>query len=211
MADFRKYSVFLRDNALSAKDLISETGPGFDNELERVLSAYSSAEAFYGVIYITPQEASLFNMGSRISGIFKRAELIALFVTTLGSDYNSISQRYREDPLLYYLSDLVASAYTERCADIAHKKVSQDAANMGLKCSNRYSPGYCGWKTEEQKKLFSLLPASPCGITLTESSLMNPVKSVSAAIAIGKEIKFIKHDCSGCYDDNCVYKKKYIL
>ncbi len=211
MVNFQKYSIFLSDIKLSAKDLLLETGPGFEDELESVISAFASAEAQYGIIYLTPQEASVFNMGKKISAIFKKAEQVAIFVTTLGQDYTSVCQRYSGDPLKYFLADLTASALVERCADLAHKRVSQYANSIGLKCSNRYSPGYCGWSTGEQKILFSLLPPHPCGVTLTESSLMNPVKSVSAAVAIGGEVKFLRHDCISCNDDNCFYKKKYIL
>ncbi|MCK7538940.1 MAG: hypothetical protein MZV63_52410 [Marinilabiliales bacterium] len=45
--------------------------------------------------------------------------------------------------------------------------------------TNRFSPGYCGWDVAEQHKLFSFFKDNFCGITLTESALMNPVKSVS--------------------------------
>ncbi len=211
MVNFQKYSIFLSDIKLSANDFFSETGSGFEDELESVISAFASAEAQYGVIYLTPQEASVFNMGKKISAIFKKAEHVAIFVTTLGRDYISVCQRYRGDPLYYYLADIIASALIERCADLAHKKISLYANSIGLKCSNRYSPGYCGWSTSEQKILFSLLPPHPCGIKLTESSLMDPVKSISAAVALGEKIRYHNHDCSSCNDENCLYKKKQIL
>jgi hypothetical protein len=41
----------------------------------------------------------------------------------------------------------------------------------------------------EQHKLFSLLPPGICGITLSDSALMHPIKSVSGITGIGKHCK----------------------
>jgi 5-methyltetrahydrofolate--homocysteine methyltransferase len=49
----------------------------------------------------------------------------------------------------------------------------------------RFSPGYGDWPLEEQKILFPVLDcAHTIGLTLTESCMMAPVKSVTAVIAI---------------------------
>jgi len=71
-------------------------------------------------------------------------------------------------------------------------------AQTGLKITNRYSPGYCGWVTSEQHKLFALLPKDICSIRLTESSLMLPIKSVSGFIGIGPNVRFNPYTCQLC-------------
>ncbi|MCK7517168.1 MAG: hypothetical protein MZV64_05325 [Ignavibacteriales bacterium] len=38
----------------------------------------------------------------------------------------------------------------------------------GLKTTNRFSPGYCGWHVSEQHNLFRLVPDNYCGITLND-------------------------------------------
>lgn len=69
----------------------------------------------------------------------------------------------------------------------------------GWKHTNRYSPGYCGWHVSEQQKLFSLFPvASPCGIQLTDSSLMIPIKSVSGIIGVGSHVRKLEYTCGLC-------------
>ena len=79
----------------------------------------------------------------------------------------------------------------------------------GWKHTNRFSPGYCGWHVSEQQRLFSLFPtANPCGIRLTDSSLMIPIKSVSGIIGIGKNVRHLDYSCGLCNYSKCYKKRK---
>ena len=75
------------------------------------------------------------------------------------------------------------------------------------KLTNRYSPGYCHWDVADQRKLFSLFPSAPCGVTLTSSLLMNPVKSISGVIGIGKSVGYRDYPCALCLSNHCIYRK----
>ena len=78
-----------------------------------------------------------------------------------------------------YIADSLGSIIAEKAADCMEEELAAFIEKRGWKHTNRYSPGYCGWHVSEQQKLFSLFPvASPCGIQLTDSSLMIPIKSV---------------------------------
>jgi len=79
---------------------------------------------------------------------------------------------------------------------------------QGLKITNRYSPGYCGWDIKEQANLFGLLPEKFCGIRLSDSMLMKPIKSVSGIIGIGRDVNYDQYTCSYCRDVNCLYRGK---
>jgi 5-methyltetrahydrofolate--homocysteine methyltransferase len=58
----------------------------------------------------------------------------------------------------------------------------------GKKLKWRFSPGYGDWALEEQKILFPVLDcAHAIGLTLTESCMMAPVKSVTAVMAITED------------------------
>ncbi len=210
MRSFVKYSFFLSDIELNLKEFQLKTGPGFDEEIAHLVNIFSNIEAKGGYIMLPADEVDL-DMGGRISKYFKRADLFSIFVVTLGRGYLELQDRYRGDPLLYYLSDLLASEYTELAADSLHMKIAFHSETLSMKCSNRYSPGYCGWSTKDQGNLFSYLPPDPCGIKLTDSFLMTPVKSISGAVAIGSAVKFHKYDCNLCRDDKCLYREKFIL
>ena len=47
-----------------------------------------------------------------------------------------------------------------------------------------YSPGYCGWNVTGQRALFAQLEPGELGLTLNESCLMYPVKSVSGVLVL---------------------------
>ena len=140
----------------------------------------------------------------------KNSEQIAVFVCTAGE---GISQRTKQfmatnEPLKGFITDILGSMVVETATDIIHKNLSDEMVQKGLKITNRYSPGYCGWATHEQHKLFSLLPKDYCGIYLTESALMQPVKSVSGFIGIGTKVNFNPYTCQMCDAKLCVYRKK---
>jgi len=210
MERFSKYSFSLKDLNLNRSSITDKTGPGFEDETEHLLNNISDLEGSGGFSVYNSGEIS-FSMGLRISKIFRNAQETAIFVVTLGSGYKEFSDRYRGDPLLYFLADLIASEYTEAAAGYIHDKIAQFAKEHSLNYSNRYSPGYCGWNTNEQEILFSYLPPFPCGIRLTSSQLMDPVKSVSGVVALGKDVKYRIYDCDHCSDENCLYRKKYTI
>jgi cobalamin-dependent methionine synthase I len=59
--------------------------------------------------------------------------------------------------------------------------------NQGKGVTLRFSPGYCDWPISEQKKVFELVQADMIGVSLNESFLMNPRKSVSGLFGITEE------------------------
>ena len=138
----------------------------------------------------------------------KYSERIAVFVCTVG---NSISHWSKEmmadDPLKGFIADILGSVVVETAIEAIQQKLSDEMQQTGLKITNRYSPGYCGWATFEQHKLFSLLPKESCGIRLTESALMLPIKSVSGFIGIGANVRFNPYTCRLCDATFCVYRK----
>ena len=134
----------------------------------------------------------------------------ALFLATAGPDIGEKSRRQMSDGDLLegYISDVVGSEIVEAVADKMQEDLRLQAFASGFGITNRFSPGYCGWDVAEQHKLFSLMPDNYCGIELTESALMNPVKSVSGLIGIGKEARFQPYTCNRCDSANCIYRGK---
>ena len=140
----------------------------------------------------------------------KHSEQMAVFVCTAGDGISEWSKQMMtaNDPLKGFISDILGSVAVETAIDAIQQKLSDDMKRTGLKITNRYSPGYCGWLTQEQHKLFSLLPEENCGIRLTESALMLPIKSVSGFIGIGTNVRFNPYTCQLCDATQCVYRNK---
>lgn len=141
-----------------------------------------------------------FATGPEIAAPLERAERLALFTGTVGAGYEQLHRDYAEqdDPLLIYTLDAAGSELAERVAGRIEQDVGVLARACGMSISNRYSPGYCGWKVAEQHRLFALLPEDFCGITLSSSAMMKPIKSVSGVIGLGHELKHSAYRCDLC-------------
>ena len=90
---------------------------------------------------------------------------------------------------------------------LENAELEKEFGAKGLGISYPYSPGYCGWKVSDQQILFSLLPNQPCGVSLTASSLMCPIKSVSGVVGIGRQMTRQKYGCELCGKKDC-YKNR---
>lgn len=148
-----------------------------------------------------------------LNEIFKNADYLALFAVTIGE---KLSKKIGELFELYEFAlgsmlDAVASEGTEKVTDIVENRFSELLAKSDEITSStgilRYCPGYCGWHMSGQKKLFEFLHPEDIGVTLLDSYLMKPLKSISGVIVIGeKEIhNFIDSYafCSQCKTHFC--------
>ena len=159
-------------------------------------------------------EDTVFEAGKQVVNNLKKSELFALYICTAGEEVSRRSKEFmRSGNLLEgYVTDLVGSLLVEKAVGILHKRLANEMKGKGLEITNCYSPGYCNWKVDEQHKLFSFFPDGFCGVRLSESALMNPIKSVSGVIGIGKKVRFHKYICNACSSVNCIYRNiKYSL
>jgi hypothetical protein len=152
-------------------------------------------------------EKQKFATGKIVTTRLRRVSEVALFVCTAGSGISEKSRYCTNlgDMVKGYVFDTVGSVAVEKAMDKIQELLQTNVARKGLNVSDRFSPGYCNWSVSDQQKLFSLLPAGFCGVTLSPSSLMNPIKSVSGIIGIGKDIRQKGYQCNWCNDENCIY------
>jgi hypothetical protein len=128
---------------------------------------------------------------SPVAEILGRAEHLALFVVTLGEGISRALQRCfaAEDVALAYTLDAMASVAADGAADLAERRYDGVLRGRGWTTPDsavlRYSPGYCGWDVTGQRKLFAFLRPERIGLSLTESCLMQPLKSVSGVMIAG--------------------------
>ena len=113
------------------------------------------------------------------------AKKLFLFGATLGSRVDITLRRMSLTSVAEAgAGQAVAAALIETyCDDCCNELQNQLPAGKQLKW--RFSPGYGDWPLEEQKILFPVLDcAHTIGLTLTESCMMAPIKSVTAVIAV---------------------------
>jgi len=140
----------------------------------------------------------------------KKSEQVAFFACTAGKGIDELSRRLMGQGELIegYMVDTIGTIIVETAMDKIQQSLAAEMKEKQLKTTNRYSPGYCNWDVAEQHKLFQLFPEDFCGISLTEGALMNPVKSVSGIIGIGKEVRFNQYTCNFCDLVDCVHRNK---
>lgn len=146
-----------------------------------------------------------FETGRVIAGPLRGAETLAIFVATAGAGITEWSRQLmsKQEHLQAYFVDALGSELVEKAVDWVEEQIIAWSGQRGHSTTNRYSPGYCGWSVSEQHKLFSFLPSDFCGISLTESALMQPEKSVSGVVGIGGTSKKRAYGCSICTLENC--------
>ena len=151
-----------------------------------------------------------FDVKRIISNQLRKMDNAALFVCTAGHGIGDYSKKlmHEGDFIKGYIADVVGSEIVESAMDKIQDDLEQQMKSQGLYITDRYSPGYCGWSVGEQQKLFSFFPENFCGITLTPSSLMQPIKSVSGVIGIGPNVRRKGYVCNHCDMVNCIYREK---
>lgn len=148
-----------------------------------------------------------FKVGGIINSYLAGMTHACVFVATAGLGYDRWLQSIKADgDILYeYVADSIGSVIAEAAVD---RLASELDSSVAMRRSLPYSPGYCAWDVAEQKKLFSLLPENRCGVILTESCLMHPVKSVSGFFALGENLVPQPYRCELCTNKNCFKNRK---
>lgn len=148
-----------------------------------------------------------------LENIYPEADNLALFALTLGNEISDAINDLLDinDFAPGTMLDSVASIAADKSVEVLETIYFNGLTERNLKKKDSlvlgYSPGYCGWHLSGQKKLFQYLNPKEIGITINESFLMSPLKSVSGVLVHGfKEIH--KFDpafnfCSDCKDQTC--------
>lgn len=151
-----------------------------------------------------------FAIGKTVAKELRNSESIMIFICTAGNEISELAQNLLmgDDPVLGYVYNVLGSVTVEATADRIHREIRKMASLSGKLITNRYSPGYCQWSVADQHKLFSFFPENCCGIGLTDSALMHPIKSVSGFVGMGKNVKYRKYTCDLCSLTECFYRNR---
>lgn len=148
-------------------------------------------------------------MDRQVCGYMHEASSVALFLCTAGPVFSVQYRDYSKngDYLEAFITDSLGSLAVENAMDKIQKALQTQMNDEGMGISNRYSPGYCNWPLTGQKDLFDLIGDNPTDISLSDSCLMYPTKSVSGVIGIGTHMKRREYGCAICSNKNCIYRR----
>lgn len=156
-------------------------------------------------------EQTVFNVGKIIGHQLRQAQSAVLFLCTAGKGIEKWCKTLNDQGLMMesYMVDMLANATVEAAMDRIQEILRQECQNTETPTiSKRYSPGYCGWETQEQHLLFSFFPKNYCSIQLTDTALMLPIKSISGIIGLGKDMTQTVYPCQLCSLHDCIYRNR---
>lgn len=151
-----------------------------------------------------------FSVGRIISRQLRGSSRYTFFIATAGTEFEEFQHKLMDDGdmVKVFIADAIGSVIAEKAADRMEEELQRLLDPSGWRHTNRFSPGYCGWHVSGQQDLFRLFPEEkPCGVTLTPSSLMTPIKSVSGVIGLGENVRKLEYSCGLCDFKQC-YKRK---
>ena len=128
-----------------------------------------------------------------------------LFIGTAGWEFNRAKEALKDEDDI--VSDFIADSIGSVLAEMTVARMEKEYDGPGT-LSMPYSPGYCNWDIREQHLLFSLFPERPCGVILSDSSLMAPEKSISGFFALGETLQRQPYHCQICKNTKCYKRRK---
>ena len=160
--------------------------------------------------FFVQRELPDFAIGKIIERQLKGAEAYAFFICTAGVEYEAFQERLKKegDMVRVFIADALGSVIAEKAADQMELSLQENIDKLGWHHTNRFSPGYCGWHVSQQQLLFPWFKGETCGVKLTESSLMLPIKSVSGIIGLGPNVRHLDYTCGLCDFKQCYKRKK---
>lgn len=162
------------------------TSAEIEKNLERLKDVVNGRFSATRVLIKRPKEDTLdLGFGEFKSKILaknlKDSREAFVFAVTLGMGVDRLLTKLSKTSTAeYFITDALASAMAEALMDEAERRVKGEILTRP-----RFSPGFGDFTIEIQPRILSLLNAQKLlGITVNDSFLMSPVKSVTAVMGI---------------------------
>lgn len=140
----------------------------------------------------------------------KGCEQVILLGATLGIKVDLLMKRYSyTDMARVVVLQACAAAMLEEYLDERQRDLSKEMEKEGFYLRPRFSPGYGDFSILHQKDILSMTDAAKkIGLTMTDSSMLTPVKSVTALIGLSRQQEncHIK-GCEVCGKNDCKYRR----
>jgi len=135
---------------------------------------------------------------------------VIVLAATVGEEVEHASTKYFEkgEYAVGLLIDAAATAAVEQAANALCTMLSGQFRQQGLNLTTRFSPGYGDWSLEEQDKVVVLANTKAIGVSLTNSKMLLPRKSITAVVGLrtvkGQNENF---ECSECAKTDCLMRR----
>ena len=195
-----------------ADEMVTERMEECVRELERAASPKSIYRVY--PLALLPDEEIDFTAfrakSKNLSRNLQDCEQVILFAATLGAGVDLLLHRYtRLEMSRAVIMQAAAAAMIEAYCDEINTSLKDEFEARGLYLRPRFSPGYGDFPLECQRELTAALEtAKRIGITLTDSLIMAPSKSVTAVIGVSvKPHRCEVKGCEACSKTDCAYRR----
>ena len=132
---------------------------------------------------VTTEASDDLFVGANMVKLLSRCDHATLLAATIGPALEqSIETLKIDDVADAYFLDVVGSWMADYMADRVDAIVQTEIHRAGYERTMRYSPGYGDWDLRVQDTLLKLVGADAIAVTCTETSILQPRKSVTAVI-----------------------------
>ena len=147
-----------------------------------------------------------------IYNLFEKCDECILMATTLGLDIEREIRKLTYTNLTKgVIMDACATTAIEEVCDVVQENIAKNLSSEDRYISYRYSPGYGDLSIDKNIDINNILNSQKeIGLTVTNSGIMIPRKSVVALIGVSaKKAISTKKSCDYCNNrHNCDYKKE---
>ena len=170
---------------------------------------YSIKQKYKGIIEL--EGTNLILESNDLYEVLKDCNECILMAATLGIDIEKDIKKYSCTELTKgIIIDSCATTAIEEVCDIVQNEIENNILKNGQYLTFRYSPGYGDLSIEKNTEILTILNGQKeIGLTITNSGIMIPRKSVIAIIGItDKKVEQDKTSCSTCKNKSkCKFKK----
>ena len=146
------------------------------------------------------------NLGKNLAG----CQSAVILGATLGAGVDMLLRKYALTDMARVVTlQACAAAMLEEYLDECQQNIGKKLEKERLYLRPRFSPGYGDFPIEHQKMILRMLDtAKTIGLTMTDSSMLTPTKSVTAVIGVSrsKEPCHMKR-CEACDKKDCIYRR----
>lgn len=143
----------------------------------------------------------------------KGCDKIVVFGATLGIGVDQLIRRTSlTDMAKAVVLQACAAALLEEYCNECQEKIEVQMRKEGYYLRPRFSPGYGDFSIEHQHYITRMIDsAKTIGLTITDSLMMTPTKSVTAVIGLStSEENCHRQGCEACSKKDCIYRRDII-
>ena len=193
----------VKESTAEINELLQECVGLCENRLApRVCYAFYPVSRTEGVLNLGFAQTASSALRRNLAG----CDEIVLFAATIGLEIDRLIARYaRLSPARSVMLQAIGAERIESLCDA----FEEELIRQGHALRPRFSPGYGDLPIALQRDIFAALDCPRrIGVSLNESLLMSPGKSVTAIIGLCEETaERCVHNCAACTLKECLYRR----